>query len=167
MTSSGTAIPTDEPNRPRLVRLDWLLSQIPRIRFRSGGEVCEYLKGIDKDALRAELRLADSIASGEEDQPRRTDLGDYDRAQPSPRDLAVIEHFIDREMKASENGGYHMVSSHHAYLTRKLGLLLAAQFNRAFAAGVASVREENGFKTGHKMALVAARDAISALVEKP
>lgn len=100
------------------------------------------------------------LIPGDTDGPRRTeDPMDYNRAQPTEDDARMVNSFIDREFAREDVDRYQK-----SQVSRKMGLLIAMQFNRGFDAGVESVRKENGYSKGYDYCLEVVKTRINGLV---
>lgn len=99
---------------------------------------------------------------GDTDGPRRReDPMDYNRAQPTEDDARLVRAFIDCEFAHEDVDRYQKSA-----VSRKMGLLVAMQFNRGFDAGVESVRDENGYSRGYNDALDLATTCLQGLARR-
>ncbi len=96
--------------------------------------------------------------SGDTDGPRRREEPmDYNRAQPTKEDVSLVEAFIIREFAPEDVDRYQKSA-----VARKMGLLVAMQFNRGFDSGVESVRDENGWTEGYNACLKMVKRQINS-----
>jgi hypothetical protein len=93
----------------------------------------------------------------DEELPRRKEPSDYDRAQPTASDDLMVREFIRIE------GGPLAEQLLHSQFPRKMGLMVAAQFNRGYSAAQKKVREENGYKKGYENAYKRCLAAVKAI----